>query len=250
LFACQDLIRLEFAYVEEHALETVPWGRSGPAILNANDPREISQMAEVGVLIVDDDIASQHALKNVFDSEGWRVGIVRLAADAMLELSTGAWNLVIVNVTLLDLRGPLFATLKALAQAELLTPSEGADQTPRKRIRVLFLVPAHGANGIQAVLEREELPYSLKPYHLHDFLEKISELLVEAGAIAEPIRRDFFDNKKRLRNRRVSHDRNSGAMFASREDYQMSEEELAEFERQEEADRRKQEKEQKGREQF
>ena len=141
-------------------------------------------MAEVGILIVDDDIASQHALKNVFDSEGWRVGIVQLAANAMLELATGSWNLVIVNVTLLDLRGPLFATLKALAQAELLAPSEGADDTSRKRIRVLFLVPLHGADGMQAVLEREELPYSLKPYHLHDFLQKISELLVEAGAIA------------------------------------------------------------------
>jgi DNA-binding response OmpR family regulator len=207
-------------------------------------------MAEVGILIVDDDLVSQCALKSVLDSEGWRVAIVPSAANAMLELATGAWSLAIVNVTLLDLRGPLFATLKALALAELPALSGGVEEAPRKRIRVLFLVPLNGAKGVQAVLEREELPYSLKPYHLHDFLEKISELLVEAGAIAEPIRRDFFDTKKRLRGRRVSHDRNRGAMFASREDYQMSEEEMAEFERQEEADRKKQEKEQKGREHF
>jgi DNA-binding response OmpR family regulator len=207
-------------------------------------------MTEVGILIVDDDIVSQRALKNVLDFEGWRVAIVPLAADAMLELATGAWNLAIVNVTLLDLRGPLFATLKALAQAELVALSEGFEEAPRKRIRVLFLVPLNGAKGVQAVLEREELPYSLKPYHLHDFLEKISELLVEAGAIAEPIRRDFFDTKKRLRGSRVSHDRNHGAMFASREDCQMSEEEMAEFERQEERDRKKLEKEPKGREHF
>ena len=38
------------------------------------------------------------------------------------------------------------------------------------------------------MLEREGLPYLQKPYHLHDFLEKVSELLVESGAIAEPMR--------------------------------------------------------------
>jgi DNA-binding response OmpR family regulator len=203
-------------------------------------------VAEVGILIVDDDVASQGALKNILDTEGWRVRILPLAADAMPELATGAWNLAIVNVTLLDLRGPLFSTLKALAQAELTVPA--AEESPRKRIRVLFLVPLVGTKGVQAVLEREGLPYSLKPYHLNDFLEKISELLVEAGAIAEPIRRNFFESKKRLRDRRVSPDRRSGAMFAPRGDYQMSEDEMAEFERQEDAERKQREIEQKNRE--
>jgi DNA-binding response OmpR family regulator len=247
LFARQGFLRLGFACSKEH----VPSRNCAVGLLEhrytgASDP-EATGVAEVGILIIDDDLASQGALKNILDTEGWRVRILPLAADAMPELATGAWNLAIVNVTLLDLRGPLFSTLKALAQAELTVP-EAAEESPRKRIRVLFLVPLIGAKGVQAVLEREGLPYSLKPYHLNDFLEKISELLVEAGAIAEPIRRNFFESKKRLRDRRDSHDGRRGAMFAPRGDYQMSEDEMAEFERQEDAERKQREIEQKNRE--
>jgi len=218
-------------------------------------------VAEVGILIIDDDIASQQALKNVLDSEGWRVRIVPLAAGGMKELAGGNWSLVIVNVALADLRGPLYAILKELAQAEPLPAAELPETTggsesietgdkipvpaalPR-RIRVLFLIPTHAAAEVQPILEQEGLPYSLKPYHLHDFLEKVSELLLEAGAIAEPIRSVAygFGNKKRQRIR--ARDSRRGAMFASREDYQMTEEEMADWERQEEEDRKKREKEQ------
>ena len=52
-----------------------------------------------------------------------------------------------------------------------------------------------------------------------------------------------FARKKRRSAARVSRDTRRGAMFASREDYQMTEEELADFERQEEEDRKKREKE-------
>src|ERR1700729_3239829 len=48
---------------------------------------------EVGILIVDDDGASQSALKNVLDSEGWRVRIVPEVTLALNELATGSWNL-------------------------------------------------------------------------------------------------------------------------------------------------------------
>lgn len=228
-------------------------------------------MAEVGILIIDDDIASQRALKHVLDSEGWRVRILPLAAHALAELATGSWNLVIVNVALIDLRGPLFAILRDLSQsdsADLEEASEAAPEVPtngsqpsgeapegavavaKKRLRVLFLVPLLAAKKTQPALEREGLPYSLKPYHLHDFLEKVSELLVEAGAIAEPIRSigGFSSGRKVRRARRVARDSRRGTMFASREDYQMSEEELIEWEKQEEEDRKKREKEKKDRE--
>jgi len=46
---------------------------------------------------------------------------------------------------------------------------------------------------------------------------------------------------------RISRNTRPGAMFASREDYQMTEEEMTEFERQEETDRKKREKESKAR---
>ena len=207
-------------------------------------------MAEIGILIIDDDIVSQRALKNVLDSEGWRVRIVPLASHAMAELATGEWNLVIVNVALTDVRGPLFSILRDLAQGEADAPEEAnLDVAKPKRIRVLFLVPLLASKDVLPVLESEGLPYSLKPYHLHDFLEKVSELLLEAGALAEPIRGigDFIAGR-RQRARRHGQSTRRNAMFASREDYQMTEEEMVEFERQEEEDRKKREKAQKDRE--
>jgi CheY-like chemotaxis protein len=222
-------------------------------------------VAEIGILIIDDDIVSQRALKNVLDSEGWRVRIVPLASHALPELASGGWNLVIVNIALTDVRGPIFAVLRELALAdsadpagqtgeepeeadglELKVPTNGNEKTTSassSRLRVLFLVPALAAKDVQPVLEREGLPYILKPYHLHDFLEKVSELLLESGAINVPIRsmRDFVAARKRAKHRRTGPKR--GAMFASREDYQMTEEEMAEWERQEEVDRKKRQKE-------
>jgi len=201
-------------------------------------------VAEVGILIVDDDLASQRALKNILDSEGWLVRIVPQASEALAELATGNWNLAIVNVALADVHGPLFAVLKELAAVE--DPAPAAEgEAPPKQIRALFLVPLSRAKDAQAILEREGLPYSLKPYHLHDFLEKVSELLVEAGAIAEPIRSigGFAAGKRKRPKLGFSRDTRRGTMFASRGDYQMTDEDMAEFERQEEEDRKKREKE-------
>ena len=203
-------------------------------------------MAEVGVLIVDDDIATQRALKLVLDSEGWRVRILGQASEAMAELATGRWDLVIINAALLDMQGPVFMTLKELAQADLGVSQparDGAEFGAGKRFRALFLVPLMGSKDVPLILEREGLPYSFKPYHLHDFLQKVSELLFEGGAIAEPIRSfEGAQRKKGRRDLRPSRDAHSSKkMFASREDYQMTEEELAEFERQEreEAEKKK-----------
>jgi PleD family two-component response regulator len=206
-------------------------------------------VAEVGILIIDDDIVSQRALKNVLDSEGWRVRIVPLASHALAEIASGVWSLVIVNVALTDVRGPIFTTLRDLAQGQADAPEDiELDASRPKRIRVLFLVPVLAAKEVQPVLEKEGLPYSLKPYHLNEFLEKVSDLLVEAGALAAPIRSMEFSVRKRRSGSRSARDKRNGAMFASREDYQMSEEEMVDYERQEEEDRKKREKAQKDRE--
>ena len=219
-------------------------------------------MAEVGILIIDDDIVSQRALKNVLDSEGWRVRIVPLASAAMLELASGQWSLVIVNVAMTDVRGPLFNILKDLAQGDADAP-EGAgeadaqvevvaevDALRPKRIRVLFLVPLLAARDALPILEKEALPYLVKPYNLHDFLEKVGELLVETGVLADPIRSmsDFSPTSRKRRGLRSAQRGRRSSMFASRDDYQMSEEELLEWERTEEEDRKKREKELKDRE--
>lgn len=194
---------------------------------------------DINILIIDDDSASQHALQHVFDAEGWRVSVVPIPSEAMRELARGRWTLVVVNVALADVTGPLFATLKALAQ------TESDPQREQKLLRVLFLVPRLAARWAQPVLDREGLPYVSKPLHLHDFLEKVSDLLVEAKAIPQPIRdtRLPVAKERRERDRRSGQDRRRGQMFASRDEYMMTEEEIAEFEKQEDEERKKKEEE-------
>jgi len=263
IFACtyRQVLSLKFQHSGQ---QSSPSTRS---ILKRFANIGVAHLNEVGILIIDDDIVSQRALKHVLDSEGWRVRIVPLASHALTELASGQWDLVIVNVALTDMRGPLFSILKELAQADTVAPQESPDDLPdlsrqeeapdgavtvvtRKRLRVLFLVPLLAAKHVQPILEQEGLPYSPKPYHLHDFLEKVSELLLEAGAISDPIRSmgALSAGKKRVRARRVAREGRRGTMFASREDYQMSEEELVEWEKQEEEERKKREKEKKDRE--
>ena len=202
-------------------------------------------MAEVGILVIEDDAVSQSAIKSVLDAEGWRVRVLSDAKQLFAELASGHWSLVIVNVSLLDFEGPLFSILKDLTQAEVIA----AESSPRggslagrddesggqKGLRVLFLVPMYGGQRAQQRLDQDGLPYVLKPYHLHDFLEKVSELLVETGALEQPMR-TMVGAIARKRGRR---DMKRGAMFASREDYQMTEEEMSEFTRQEEEEVRK-----------
>jgi DNA-binding response OmpR family regulator len=198
---------------------------------------------ELGILIIDDDEFSQAALRQILDSEGWRVRVAPLVSQGLAELSSGTWTLAIVNVALTDLDGPAFATFKELGQSDVAAPG-------RKRLRVLFLVPTLVASQAQPLLERERLPYVLKPFHLHDFLEKISDLLLEAQAISKPIRQmqaEPLASERRQKERRSGKDRRPSAMFASRADYQMTEEEIAEFEKQEqeEVERKKRSKREK-----
>ena len=118
--------------------------------------------------------------------------------------------------------------------------AEDAGAPQRKMLPVQYLVSLLAAKESRSFLEREGLPYSLKPYHLNDFLEKVSDLLVDAGAIAEPIRAHSFGGQKAPRPPRLT-ESGRGVMFASRKDYQMTEEEIAEYERDEEVERKKRE---------
>ncbi|MGA8234295.1 MAG: hypothetical protein WB795_22655 [Candidatus Acidiferrales bacterium] len=187
-------------------------------------------MSEVGILIFDNDAESQRTLRLVLDSEGWLVRVVPDISQAMAELASTSWSLVLANVALVGLQGVLFSTLKELSQAPIkpaTEPAAGAVPVPSRQLRVLFLVPALDAPTIVPALERDHLAYTVLPYHMHDFLEKIDELLVESGAIATPTRGltpSFADRKAKPGARNSS-------MFASRADYHMSEEDLAEYER-------------------
>jgi DNA-binding response OmpR family regulator len=195
----------------------------------------------IGILILDDDVVSQGALWQVLDSEGWQIRMIKDPSLALAELAKGQASLVIASVAMTGLSGPIFETLKILSEA---TAGEG--EGARTPARVLFLVPAGIGPEAQRILEKTRLPYLLKPYHLHDFLQKISDLLLEANAITASMRnvheelqvapRPLVRSGTRLDSRRTD-------MFAGREDYSMTEEELLEYERQElEAKKKKQKK--------
>jgi hypothetical protein len=159
------------------------------------------------------------------------VQVVSAVNQAMQELATGDWTLVIANVAMTGLSGPLYTTLKALALAPVM-------ESGAARLRVLFLVPETAGAEAQAALEGEKLPYETRPFNLHDFLEKVSDLLMETASIQSPIRRvrqegpDFSRRGRRGRQPASDGGRATG-MFASREDYSMTEEEIAEYEKQE-----------------
>jgi DNA-binding response OmpR family regulator len=178
------------------------------------------QAREVRILVLDDP-QGQGALRQILDSEGWRVRIVPDTKLLLAELKTGEWSLVIANVAMTGLNSPIFVTLRELSG---LSAEEGA------RIRILYLVPEMGGQFVSA-LEQARLPYVVRPFHLHDFLEKVSDLLVEIKAIEAPLRQvrhEFGEIRKKKRQTG-----RSNSMFAARDSYSYSEEEIAEYERQE-----------------
>lgn len=193
----------------------------------------------VSILVIDDDEPSQRALKQILDSEGWRVRVVPAADQVLAELAHGDWALVIASVSLTGVSGPVFSILRDLALA---SPSEGATA----RLRVLFTVPEAASAEAEPALERARLPYALKPFQFNDFLEKVSDLLLETGAIAAPIRRvrPTLKPPARRKEMQTGPARRDTQMFSSRDDYTMTEEEIAEYEQQEEEKKRKKKKQQ------
>src|SRR5438128_267129 len=149
---------------------------------------------QVGILVFDDNAQGSSAVKQILDSEGWRVRVVSDTQMLLAELKTGEWSLVIANVVLTGVEGHAFVILRELASV---SAADGA------RIRVLYLIPEATSSQYVTHLEAARLPYVLRPYHLHDFLEKVSDLLVEVKAIEGPIRqvRHEFGALRRRRNK-------------------------------------------------
>lgn len=181
------------------------------------------EQREVRILVLDDDAPSQGALRQILDSEGWRVRIVPDTKLLLNELKTGEWSLVIANVVMTGLNTPLFSTLRELSSVSV---EEGA------RLRILYLIPEMAGSQFVGALEFARLPYVVRPFHLHDFLEKVSDLLVEIKAIAAPLRQvrhEFGETrKKKQQTGRPT------SMFAARDSsFSYTDEELAEYERQE-----------------
>jgi len=182
---------------------------------------------QVGILVLDNDPHGASAVKQILDSEGWRVRVVPDAKMLLSELKNADWSLVVANAAAIDLESPAFFTLREIATVP---------QDAGGRIRALFLIPETGERQFTQQIEAARLPYVVRPYHLHDFLEKVSDLLVEIKVIAAPIRlvrREFGAIRKKKRQA----GRNS--MFAARDTFSYTEEEIADYEREEAADKNK-----------
>ena len=177
---------------------------------------------QVGILVLDDNVQGSSAVKQILDSEGWRVRVVSDTKMLLAELKTGEWSLVIANVVLTGVDGHAFVILRELASVPA---ADGA------RIRVLYLIPEASSSQYLAHLEAARLPYVLRPYHLHDFLEKVSDLLVEVKAIEGPIRQVRHEFGALRKKKKLAAKSNS--MFASRDSFSYTDEELAEYEKQE-----------------
>jgi len=171
---------------------------------------------------LDDNAQGASAVKQILDSEGWRVRVVSDTQMLLAELKTGEWSLVIANVVLTGVDGHAFVILRELASVPA---ADGA------RIRVLYLIPEATSSQYLVHLEAARLPYVLRPYHLHDFLEKVSDLLVEVKAIEGPIRQVRHEFGALRKKKRLAAKSNS--MFASRDSFSYTDEELAEYEKQE-----------------
>ena len=188
----------------------------------SSSPTPVPVTKQVGILVLDDDLSGQSALRQILDSEGWRVRIVPDTKLLMAELKTGEWSLVVADVALMGLDSPLFVTLRELSSV---SAAEGA------RLRVLYVLPELSGGQYAGALEAAKLPYVVRPFHLHDFLEKVSDLLVEVKDIEAPLRQvrhEFGQIRKKKRQ-----DGRTNSMFAARDSFSYTDEELAEYEKQE-----------------
>jgi DNA-binding response OmpR family regulator len=176
----------------------------------------------VNILVLDEEGPAAVALRQVLDSEGWRVRVTADARQLLTELRVGVWSLVIANVALLGVDSPGFLTLREISTV----PAEEGG-----RLRCLFLIPEMTGSQFARTIEQARLPYVVRPYHLHDFLEKVSDLLVEVKAIDAPLRQVRYEFGGLRKKKRQAAKTNS--MFAARDSYSYTEEELAEYERQE-----------------
>jgi DNA-binding response OmpR family regulator len=176
----------------------------------------------VGILVLDNEPHGASAVKQVLDSEGWRVRVVPDAKMLLSELKSADWSLVVANAAVLPANTPAFITLREIASVP---------QQDGGKIRALFIIPEAGERQFAAQLEAARMPYVVRPYHLHDFLEKVSDLLVELKAIEAPlrlVRREFGAIRKKKKQAA-----RTNVMFASRDTFSYTEEEIAEYEREE-----------------
>jgi DNA-binding response OmpR family regulator len=175
--------------------------------------------SQVGILILEESQQAAASVRQLLDSEGWRVQTVADVNELFSQIRDGQWNLVIANIAVTGTDSPVFFTLRELSAVR-------SDQGGR--LRTLYIVPEMSGSHFVKALEQEQLHFVTRPFHFHDFLEKVSDLLVEVEAIAAPLRQVSFEldagRKKKKDSGQVQ------SMFAKRDPHSYTEEELSAYE--------------------
>jgi DNA-binding response OmpR family regulator len=190
--------------------------------MESGAPNTAEKPRQVAILVLEEDAENAGAVRHLLDSEGWRVHIITNTNLLLNELRNGEWALVVANLAVTGTDSAAFAMLQELASVSV---EDGG------RIRVLYIVPEMADIKYVRLLEQARLPYVVRPFNFHDFIQKVSDLLFEVKAIAVPLRqvsREFGVVRKKKQDAS-----RTNSMFASRESYSYSEEEVAEYERQE-----------------
>jgi DNA-binding response OmpR family regulator len=197
--------------------------------MESGTPTTAEKPRQVAILVLEEDAENAAAVRQLLDSEGWRVHVVTDSNLLLKELRNGEWALVVANVAVTGTDSAAFITLQELASV----PAEDGG-----RIRVLFIVPEMADIKYLQLLEQARLPCVARPFNFHDFIQKVSDLLFEVHAIAAPLRqvsREFGV----VRKKKQEANRTNKSMFSSRESYSYSDEEVAEYERQEASSNRR-----------
>ena len=98
----------------------------------------------VGLLVLESDASNATALKQILDSEGWRVRVVPDLTLLHAELKTAEYSLLIANVAQVGVNSTTFHVLRELTTVAY---EEGG------RIRVLFVVPEMSGGQLVSELE-------------------------------------------------------------------------------------------------
>ena len=149
-----------------------------PIDIMVSEPRGYFLRRKIGILIfIYDDVVSQRALKNVLDSEGWRVpdravGFSRDGRDRERCLEPGD-----CECGAYDVRGPIFTTLQILRRGKQDAPddADGGAARPKRIPGFSLYLGAYRANMPQRVLERQGLPRFAQAIPLNEFLEKVGD---------------------------------------------------------------------------
>src|ERR1700676_550783 len=78
-------------------------------------PSPTPQSPQVGILVFEDDLHSGAALRQILDSEGWRVRVYARTKMSSYELKTGEYSLLIANIALVGIESLVFHVLAVMA---------------------------------------------------------------------------------------------------------------------------------------